>query len=231
MKATNKIHQSIQLMFLAIIAIPAATLFFSSCEKEKIYVEVPTEVIVEVPIEVSNDTCNRPNEENDLIAFLHPLEGVLFTAPEYFDIALEQLNAQPSSDGTFSMKGVNIVGDYVEINFIVQPIGQNELFNISQEVEKQTPDLVKEFEEKGTKYRVYKNAKCGNVKPGFTGPCEKNDDGSSYHNVWYAASRCERGNAFCVEVYANYGRRVVFMNDNCQGIIQKEEPYYNWVCQ
>ena len=231
MKATNKIQQHIQFLFLVIVAIPAATLFFSSCEKETVYVEVPVEVPVEITNEVPIDTCNRPDEKNDLVAFLHPLQGILFSAPEYLDIALSQLDAQPSSDGAFSMKGVNIFNEPIEIKFIVQEINQEELFNVSNELEFLTPDLVKEFTEKGTTYRLFKNAKCGNVSPGFTSQCEKNSDGTSYHTVYYDTRRCARGNEFCTEAKTVYGRKVVFLNDNCQGLIQKEELIYYWQCQ
>lgn len=225
MKANNKIQQFSSLIIATLLILPFTLLFFSSCEQEKIYIEVPVEE------EEPTVTIDRPDEVNDLIAFLHPLAHALFVDPEYIDIALEQLNAYPNSDGNFSFQGVTPSGNELQINFVVQPVPAAELFNISKEIDPENPDLVQEFENEGTSYRLYKNAECGAVQAAFQSGCENKDDGTSVQRNWYARSQCERGLSFCTEALTAGGRETTYINGNCQGVIKGERIMFLWQCQ
>lgn len=221
MNATEKITMLLRPLTLAMILIGLEALFLFSCQKEE---NVNTDDIEEI-----SDT---PDEKNDLVAFLDPLAGVLWADPEHLETALSLLDATPMNGNLYIKQGITPSGKPVQIRFTVQPVNTTGIYLQATAADANTnPDLIKEFEEKGTKYRVYKNAECGKREAGFTGPCENLNDGTSLHRVWNAYSRCKRGNSFCTEVFAVAGVEVTYHNQNCQGLIKSNRELFTYQCQ
>ncbi len=223
MKTINFFNRHNQFFSTSLFMLAFAGLFFVSCEKETI-VEVP----VVVPV---TDTCELVHEVEDLIAWYSPLTDVLLVDPGYLENALEVLQAQPSSDGGYSMQGINLFGEPRTVYFKIALAHPSDIYISAEETEKVlTPDLIQTFSEKGTSYRIYKNAQCGNEQAAFDSQCENNTDGSSTRRSWYAMRKCERGNGFCTEAKSLIGRSVTFHNAGCQGPIRSEEGLYGYAC-
>lgn len=210
-------------MALATILIGLEALLLFSCQKDE-----------NVNVDDIEETCDLPDEKNDLVAFLNPLDGVLWADPSYVETALTLLDATPAHENTYIKQGISPTGKQVEIRFRVQLMPASEIYFLAAAADAiVAPDLVKAFEEGGTKYKVYKNAECGKGGPGFTSNCENLADGTSRHRVWnaYPIPQCKRGSGFCVEVYSVAGVEVTFINQNCQGLIKSSREMLIYQCQ
>lgn len=208
-------------LILATILIGLEALMLFSCQKDE---STYTDDIEE--------SCDTLDERDDLVAFLDPSAGTLWADPDYVETALSLLNATPTNDNIFVKQGITPGGKPVQIRFTVHLLKSPEIYLQAVAVDA-NPNLIKEFEEGGTKYKVYKNAECGKGGPGFTSLCENLSDGSSRHRIWnaYPFPQCKRGNGFCVEVFAVAGVEVTFLNQGCQGLIKSNRDILVYQCQ
>lgn len=215
------------LRFAAILlALSWATFATISCQKEGLPAPQPD------PDPIDTSTVDGPDLHTDLIGYLQPLEQVLFYTPGYLEQALALLGAQQTGPGSFFMQGVSPSGKIVPISFTAVELEAPQMADILISDDKiLLPDLVTTFEERGTRYRLFKNAKCGTPSAPFNGPCTKIDQGSSTQNTWYSFSNCARGESYCVEAYSIIGIKNTYDQDNCQGPVIKVEPYYGWSCK
>lgn len=97
--------------------------------------------------------------------------------------------------------------------------------------ESQTPDLVETFEKSGTRYRVFRNAECGNVTKAFDSICYPYENKRSFKYTWYETSNCTKGNSYCVEVLSVIGVKYTYDQTDCKGSIIKIEPLHYWTCK
>lgn len=213
---------------VALLLAPISSLLFFSCEKE------PIDIVQTPPVEppappVTSNTCNRPNEVEDLIAWFDPIEDVLLVNPAYLEQSLALLDAQPTSDGRFSATAVTANFEPVIITFSIKEAASNIIAAQAASLPLE-PDLVATYTADGSSFKQYKNAKCGEVEKGFLGPCNNTNDGGSTKNEWYDRRRCGRGDGFCTEVLAPMGRRITYINANCQGPTKSESPYFGYQC-
>lgn len=233
MKANHFSIQRSRIVFAATFLLLSAGFLFVSCEKENIIVDIPDVVTVQ-------DTIERPDEVHDLVAWYNPLRGTFLVDPNYLEGVLSALQAVPVNNGTnggFVMNGVNLLGEPVTVHFTIEPVKVPDIYLQATATEVTlttgqplTPDLIHTFTEKGTSYRVYKNAECGKLNKGFEGECEAAPDGTSRKRVWYEIRTCERGNGFCTEALGIQGRQVTYFNANCQGPVKSEEPLPGYMC-
>ncbi len=231
-----KFSSSRRRFFNAVLFLLAlAGLTFVSCVKEKL-VEIPViqtvTDTVEVPVVTTvHETCDRPHESEDLVAWYNPLNDVFLIAPQYVENVLVTLQAQPAPNGGYLMQGVNLYGEPRLVRFQIELANSSDILIKAEATEKPlTPDMISTFEEKGTSYRVYKNAECGKVQAGFNSACENGTDGSSTKRTWYDIRRCERGNGFCTEAKGLIGKSVTYHNANCQGPVKEEKSLYGYAC-
>ncbi len=235
MKAIHFSSSSSRFFSAVLFTLAFASFLFVSCEKEKL-VEVPIVTTVtdtiEVPVVTTvKDTCERPHEVEDLIAWYSPLTDVLLVAPNQIENVLVTLHAKPTSTGGFILEGVNLFGEPRLVHFQIEVANSADIYAKAEATEKQlTPDLIQTFTEKGTSYRVYKNAECGKLQKGFDSPCENNQDGTSTKRTWFDIRKCERGNGFCTEALGLQGRSATYHNGNCQGPIKSESPLAGYAC-
>lgn len=208
-----------------------ASLLFISCEKEKL-VEVPVINTLTDTVEVTvTEPCVHPHESEDLVAWYSPLADVFLIAPDYVENVLVTLQAQPTSNGGYIMEGVNLYGEPRLVHFQIELVNSPDIFLKAEATEKPlTPDLISTFEEKGTSYRVYKNAECGKLQAGFNSACENGTDGTSAKRTWYDIRNCVRGSGFCTEAKGLIGKSVTYHNANCQGPVKEEKPIYGYTC-
>ncbi|MBI5917009.1 MAG: hypothetical protein HY842_16685 [Bacteroidetes bacterium] len=227
MKANHFSIQRSRIVFAATLLLFSAGFLFVSCEKENIIVQPPDVVT----------TVDHPDEVQDLVAWYNPLRGAFLVDPNYLEGVLSSLQAVPVTNGSYVMNGINLLGEPVTVHFTIEPVKVPEIYLQATATEAAltteqplTPDLIHTFTEKGTSYRVYKNAECGKVKKGFEGACEAAPDGTSRKRVWYEIRTCERGNGFCTEALGIQGRQVTYFNANCQGPVKGEEPLPGYMC-
>jgi hypothetical protein len=227
-----KFSSSRRRFFNAVLFLLAwAGLMFVSCVKEKL-VEIPVIQTVTDTVEIPVvTTCDRPHESEDLVAWYNPLNDVFLINPQYVENVLVTLQAQPTSNGRYIMEGVNLHGELRLVHFQIVLASSPDIFIKAEATEKPlTPDLISTFEEKGTSYRVYKNAECGKAQAGFNSACENGADGTSTKRTWYDIRRCERGNGFCTEAKGLIGKSVTYHNANCQGPVKEEKSLYGYAC-
>lgn len=224
MKSIEKISLVLRPLTLATLLIGLEALMLFSCQKEA---SVNTDDLEEL-----NDT---PDQKNDLVAFLDPLAGILWADSAHVENALSLLGAVPFHENAYIKPGITPGGRPVQIRFTVQLSNTTEIYAqaTAADANNTNPDLIKAFEEAGTKYKVYKNAECGKGGPGFTSECENLGDGASKHRVWnaYPFPQCKRGKGFCVEVLAVAGVEVTFFNQGCQGLIKSSREMLVYQCQ
>ncbi|MBK6931861.1 MAG: hypothetical protein IPH12_13755 [Saprospirales bacterium] len=194
-----------------------AALWFS-CKKDA--VEPPEETIPGAP-----DTAA-------VVAFLDPVQRVLFADPQYIEQALTLLRAQPASqDGFYQIQGRNPAGEPRIINFQVEPapLPQPELRAASSAAT--SAELIKAFEEKGTKYEVWRGRKCGAVKKGYDTGCIDGvpNNNFSWRSIRYDYSECEPGNGLCTQEWAIVGQTIDYKSDECK-VISKITPIEAWQC-
>jgi hypothetical protein len=235
MKAIKNFIRIHRFFTFTLFTLVFASLMFVSCEKEKI-VEIPVVTTVRDTIEVPVVTdpggnCDLPHEVEDLVAWYSPVSNILFVHPGYLENVLQTLQAQPSSLNGYSMNGINLYGEPRPVHFQVELKPSPEIFAQATATEAQlTPDLIQTFTEKGTSYKVYKNAECGKLQKGFESLCEGNADGTSTKRTWYEIRRCERGNGFCTEAMGLHGKSVTYHNGNCQGPAKSETSIMGYAC-
>jgi hypothetical protein len=231
MKAIKNSIRTGRFFSAASFTLAFASLLFVSCEKEKI-VEIPVVTTVRDTIEITvKDTCNRPHEVEDLVAWYSPLLNALLVDPNYLENVLLALQAQPSPDGGFTMNGINLLGEPRPVHFQIELATSPKIFAQAASSEANlTPDLIHTFTEKGTSYKVYKNAACGKLQKSFESLCEGNADGTSTKRFWFEIRRCERGDGFCTEALSVMGRSVTYHNANCQGPVKSETSIMGYAC-
>lgn len=229
-------HFSIRLshtLLATLFFLPLFSLFFVACNKDQAIVDIP---VTQPPVSQPPDTIvtnpnDYPNPANDLIAWYTPMTNVLLVAPDYLENVLQTLQAQPLTNGNFAMNGINILGEPRPVEFSIKLVQIPDIYLEAQTTEKPlTPDLVSTFTEKGTSYKVYKNAECGKVEKAFDGPCENAADGTSTKRSWYDIRRCGRGNGFCTEALGIQGRSVTYHNADCQGPVKSEASLPGYAC-
>jgi hypothetical protein len=228
MKANHFSSQFSRILLATFILLPVFSLFFVACNKEHAIIEDP---ITPPPDTIVVNPADTPDPANDLVAWYSPLTDVLLVDPNYFENVLVTLQAQPQSNGSFAMHGVNLLGEPRPVQFTVRFVEVPNIFLEVQATEKPlTPDLVSTFTEKGTSYKVFKNAECGKLSKGFESGCENGADGTSTKRIWYDIRRCERGNGFCTEALSVQGRSVTYHNANCQGPVKSESSINGYAC-
>lgn len=228
MKANHFSIRLSRIMLATLFFLPLLSLFFVACNKEHAIIEDP---ITPPPDTVVTDTAETPDPANDLVAWYSPLTDVLLVDPNYFENVLQTLQAQPQTNGSFAMNGVNLYGEPRPVQFTIRLMEVPNIFFEMQATEKPlTPDLVGTFTEKGTSYRVYKNAECGKVQKAFDSACENADDGTSVKRNWYDRRQCGRGNGFCTEANGLIGKSVTYHNANCQGPVKSESSFFGYTC-
>ncbi len=163
------------------------------------------------------EAVERPDPVHDVAGLLVPSRQTLFVIPEDRDSVLEVLEARPLGDGLFVVND----GD-AQVQFQVQEAAVPAL-----QAEVRGPDLIEET----AKTRIYKNAQCGAVAPGFTSDCQALDDGSSTHRVWEDVRRCERGDSYCVERSAVVGTTRTYDLADCQPPMTSIEPLKSFACR
>jgi hypothetical protein len=169
---------------------------------------------------------------NDLVAYLDPSAEALYAVPSYQQQVLDELQSEEIQPGVFFLPPRHDDDVHTEIIFKIIPTQPQELFQIAQDGDARLaqPDLVSEFEQGGVRFRVYKNAQCGQVRPGFTGPCATLADGSSTHNEWLPVRNCEAGDGFCTEVQAVQGYKHTYELKDCKGPRKESSPYKSYQC-
>ncbi len=228
MKANHFSIRLSRILLATLFFLPLLSLFFVACNKEHAIIEDP---ITPPPDTVVTDTVETPDPANDLVAWYSPITDVLLVDPNYFENVLQTLQAQPQTNGSFAMHGVNLYGEPRPVQFTIRLMEVPNIYLEVQAAEKPlTPDLVSTFTEKGTSYKVYKNAECGKVGKAFESACENAADGTSTKRSWYAIRRCERGNGFCTEALGVQGKSVTYQNANCQGPVKSETSINGYAC-
>ncbi|MAT55676.1 MAG: hypothetical protein CMN32_14465 [Saprospirales bacterium] len=202
-------------------------LFSSACKKEQ--------VIPDNTDESGTDTfvVEPADAQNDLIAFVDPLFAIVFVDPAYLNEVIEVLQASQNDAALIDVPVTTAEGVRLGIKkFELIFMPAQEIANVAVQAEESlTPDLVETFEKEGTRYRVFRNAKCGQVKNGFDGPCYPTSNNRSAKNTWYDHSNCVRGDSYCVEAFSIVGVKNTYDNADCNGPVIKIEPYYGWACK
>lgn len=201
---------------LTLLALLAAVWF--SCKKDA--------------VEPGADTCVDAPDTAAVVAFLDPVQRILFADPQYVEQALTLLRAQPGShDGFYQIQGHNPAGEPRIINFQVEPapLPQPELRAASTATA--SGELVKAFEQNGTKYEVWRGRKCGAVRKGSDTGCIDGipNNNFSWRSIRYDYSQCEPGNGLCVQEWAIIGQTIDYKSDECK-VIGKTTDIYDWQC-
>jgi len=202
-------------------------LLASACNKEQVK---PAETD-----EPGTDTTivELADAQNDLIAFVDPPQSVLYVDPDYKEQVFELLGVSQLEGGKAVVPVVNPQRSR-EFEAIVEVIlaPANHIAQIAaSRGDTLDPDLIKQFEEKGTWYRMFKNARCPEEKsPYLEGKCKKNNDGSSTLPIWHPFGNCLRGTGSCTEAWLVYVEWRTYILDNCQGPFQVSKYDYNWNC-
>lgn len=228
MKANHFSSQFSRNLLATLFFLPLFSLFFVACNKEQAIIDLPVTPPVDT---VTTNPNDYPDPANDLVAWYSPVTSVLLVAPDYLENVLQTLQAQPLNNGNFAMNGINIFGEPRLVQFSIKLVRIPDIYLEVQATEKPLlPDLVSTFTEKGTSYKVYKNAECGKVEKAFESACENAADGTSVKRFWNELRRCGRGNGFCTEAMGVIGKSVTYHNANCQGPVKSEESFYGYAC-
>lgn len=171
--------------------------------------------------------------QNDLIAFVDPLYSIALVDPGYLNVVFEVLEASQDEEELLTLPVTTAEGVSLglrKFKLIFMPAREIAKEAIEAE-ETLSPDLLETFEKEGTRYRVFRNAQCGEVRKGFEGPCYPTGNNRSAKNTWYDTSNCKRGDSYCVEAYSIVGVKNIYDNTDCKGPVIKIEPYYSWACK
>lgn len=217
----------IKLAALLLTPVFISLVFLSSCQKESVNPET-TQPSTNDPTRVE-----LANAQNDLIAYVDPLFAIVYVDPTYLNEAFELLQVNQNNITTVRVPiqtpgGVPLGQKAMELVFMpTEEIGKT----AAQADVLLLPDQVETFEKEGTRYRVFRNAKCGTVQAAFDGPCYDAGNNRSAKNSWYAVSHCERGDSYCVEAFSIIGVRNDYDHADCNGPVVKIEPYHGWACK
>lgn len=223
MKSLHPVFRTIHISPLAtlLFVMFAASVWFS-CQKEPV---APNE-------DPNGGTLTSQPDTSAIVAFLDPIRQVLYADPQYIELALGQLRAQSVEHGTgYQIQGHTPAGEARIIQFTVEPAPLPQPFMRSVTVEQPTGELVQAYEEKGTKYEVWRGRKCGAVRKGYDTGCV---DGIPNNNFsWRSStndySTCEPGNGLCVQEWNIVGQTIDYKSDQCIAIKQVT-PIYAWQC-
>lgn len=198
-----------------------------SCQKDA---SIPTQP--DLPLPDDTTSAQKPDPVNDLIAFLDPPKSVLYVEPDYKEQVFELLGVTQLGAGKAVVPVTNPqrTSEFEAVVEVI-PAPSSHIAEIATSREDTPdPDLIKQFEEKGSWYRMFKNARCPEKTPYREGKCKKNEDGSSTLPIWHPWGNCLRGTGFCTEVWSVYVEWRTYTLGDCQGPFKVTKYTYNWNC-
>jgi hypothetical protein len=173
------------------------------------------------------------DKENNLIAFLDGPNEALLVNPAYTDTVLVILQAEK----------IELTDSFRTTYWFVRDGESKIYFDI---FETDSPYVYTFFEgydwydSTRTYYpyyyiKLYNNADCGKVHPGFVAPCIGT---FGRHRLWGNSMQwqvnewksCTSGENICVEAYSKVGTIEYYQDPNCQDISFIQRDIYRWAC-
>jgi hypothetical protein len=171
------------------------------------------------------------DEVNDLAAYFDGKNGALYVKKSYENEVLDALNAEQLNDTVYQINA----GDFSEsltgqINFTIFNSDNPYIFSVNPEslMPKSLTFII---------IKVYSNAQCGQLNPGFTAPCQAvpniHPKAGRYKSMdwwvrdWYS---CTSGNSLCIEVLSKVGQINYYFWANCLDTFSVAEDILRFEC-